>query len=87
MIEDAKRLIDLIESWEKSYLPTSAQIVLRDSKELIISQNKAIEELREIVTDLENLIEKIKSEQEPKRNEEQEIAPQETKKKARKNEV
>lgn len=41
-----EHLIRLIESWEKSYLPTSAQIVMKECKELIINQDAEIEELK-----------------------------------------
>lgn len=62
MNQDTQKLIELIESWEKGYLPPSAQIVLRDSKNMIISKDQEIAELSILVKELEEIIEELKSE-------------------------
>ena len=81
MNEETKRLISLIESWENGYLPASAQIVFRDSKQLIISQDEQIEELKTIVDELNQLVESLRT-PEPEKKEN----PSKSKKAGNKNE-
>ena len=93
MNQETKQLIDLIESWEKGYLPPSAQIVLRDSKNMILSKDQEIAELSELVEELEKMVEDLKSGKEiPHKNdspeaqkEEEQKAP--TSKRSRKNAI
>lgn len=49
---DEDKLLELIQSWENSYISPSAQIVFRDARLLVASKNKRIKELEDEIQSL-----------------------------------
>lgn len=52
-------LIKLLESWEKGYLSSSAQMVMKHAKETIIEQEREIALLNSLVDDLREKVDKM----------------------------
>jgi hypothetical protein len=53
-----KPILDQLESWQRGYLPPSAQILMGDAYTVIVEQTEEIIALQDKIKELETVIEK-----------------------------